>query len=84
MKILESTRRNKQPARRHQHGKVGNQCMIVKDKTMDRPVRKEVRKMDAIERENGYLSEKSGENYEALDKEARIFFPNGLSSDALK
>ena len=64
--------------------KVGNQCMMVNDEIMDIPVREKVGTIDAIESENGYLCEKSVENYELLDKEARNAFPNGLSTAVLK
>ena len=29
--------------------KVGNQCMVLNDETLDRPVREEVRTMDSME-----------------------------------
>ena len=47
-------------------------------------MREAIRIMDAIESENGYLCEKSAENYELLDKEARNVFPNGLPAATLK
>ena len=40
--------------------------------------------MDAVESENGHLREKSVENYESLEKEARNVFPNGLPASTLK
>ena len=64
--------------------KVRNQCVIVNNEIMDRPVREAVRIIDAIESENGCLCEKSVDNYESLDKEAKNVFPNGLSEAALK
>ena len=58
--------------------------MATNDEIIDRPVRKTVRAMYAMESENGCSCEKSFENYELMDKEARKVFLNGPSAVALK
>ena len=64
--------------------KIGNKCMMLNDEILDRPMKEAVRKMDAMESENGCLSEKSGKKYNVEDTEARNAFANGLSAAALK
>ena len=64
--------------------KVGNQGTMLMDKILDRPAREAVRKMDTMENENGCFCEKSGENHNFIDIEARNVFKNGLSAAELK
>ena len=58
--------------------------MMTNDEIMDIPMREAVRMMDSMESENGCVCEKSVENYNSIEKEARNVFPNGLSAVALK
>ena len=64
--------------------KVRNQCIMTNDEIIDRPVRDAVRTTDTIESDNSCLHEKSIENYNFTDKEARSAFPNVLSAASLK
>ena len=64
--------------------KVGNRRAILNDEILVRPVREAVRIMDSAESENCYLCEKSGENHNFIDTEARNEFANALSVAALK
>ena len=64
--------------------KFGNQCIIMNGEMIDRPVREKVRTIDAMEIEKKHLFEKSSENCNFIDKEARNLFPNGLLAAALK
>ena len=58
--------------------------MMFNDQDLDRPAREDVTTMDAMESENGCLSEKSGENYNFKDTEARNALTNGFSAAVLK
>ena len=62
--------------------KVGKQCIITNGKMIDRPVRETVRMVDAMESEKNYLFEKSAENCNFIDKEARNVFPKGPISSS--